>query len=150
MLEKKTFFFRYWYFLYIVSVETAVFKKIDTSDVKINPFQTFKRFSATSGSSTGSLLPLQGVYTNPQYLPAIGSELTVNDAKNIDGSLQSVTYFSINHLFYKRKTHPSFTFGPTNLNETKKFLYQTASIFSIPQLKIGEEIKPTTFNSNAS
>ena len=47
----------------------SVFKKIDTSDVKINPFQTFKRFSATSGSSTGSLLPLQGVYTNPQYLP---------------------------------------------------------------------------------
>jgi len=131
-------------------VYPSVFKKIDTSDVKINPFQTFKRFSATSGSSSGSLLPLQGVYTNQKYLPAIGSDLTFNDAKNIDGSLQSVTYFSINHLFYKRKTQPAFTFGPTNLNETKKFLYQTASIFSIPQLKIGEEIKPTTFNITAS
>jgi len=128
----------------------SVFKKVDISDVKINPFQTFKRFSATSGSATSSLLPLQGVYTNPKYLPALGSGLKYNDAANIDGSLQSVTYFSINHLFYKRKTEPSFTFGPTNLNETKKFLYQTASIFSIPQLKIGEGIKPASFNITAS
>ena len=32
---KKTFFFRYWYFLYIVSVETAVFKKIDRKNYDV-------------------------------------------------------------------------------------------------------------------
>ena len=128
----------------------SVFKKIDQSDVKVNPFQAHKTFTVLSGSSTSSLLPLQGVYTDSNILPAIGSELIFNDAKNIDGSLQSITYFSINHLFYKRKNQPSNIFGPTNLNKTKRFLYQTASIFSIPQIKIGERIKHGSFNITAS
>ena len=71
------------------------------SDVKVNAFQAFKSWTITSGSVTSSILPLQGIYSN--ILPALGSELTYNDASNIDGSLQSVTYFSINHLYYKNK-----------------------------------------------
>ena len=122
-----------------------VFKKIDSADVKVTPFQAFKSWTIVSGSVTSSMLPLQGIYTDVNYLPAIDSELTFNDASNIDGSLQSVTYFSINHLFYKRKNQPAYTFGPTDLTRSKKFLYQTASIFSIPQIKIGEGIKPASF-----
>jgi hypothetical protein len=128
----------------------SVFKKIDQSDVKVNPFLTHKTFTVLSGSATSSLLPLQGIYTDVNNLPHIGSELTFNDAKNINGSLQSITYFSVNHLFYKRKTHPSFIFGPTDLNKTKRFLYSTASIFSIPQIKTGEKIKHGSFNITAS
>ena len=115
----------------------SVFKKIDSADYKIHPFQTHKSFTVVSYTS----------YTN---LPAIGSELVYNDAANIDGSLQSVTYFSINHLFYKRKTEPANTFGPTNLNRTKKHLYQNASIFSFPQNKIGEGIKHSSLIITAS
>lgn len=128
----------------------SVFKKIDAADVNVHPFQSFKQFIVTSGSATASMLPLQGVYTKTNNLPAIGSELTINDAKNVDSSLQSVTYFSIDHLFYKRKTEPYNTFGPNNLNFTKKHLFQTASIFSIPQLKIGEGIKHSSFIITAS
>ena len=79
-------------------------------------------------------------------LPVVGSELTYNDAKNIDGSLQSITYFGIDHLYYKRKDTPAHTFGPTNLNVSFKHLFETASIFSILQRKIGDGIKPASFN----
>jgi hypothetical protein len=127
-----------------------VFKKIDSADVKVTPFQAFKSWTFVSGSTTSSMLPLHGVYTDINYLPPIDSELTFNDASNIDGSLQSITYFSINHLFYKRKNQPAYTFGPTDLNRTKKFLYQSASILSIPQVKIGEEIKPSSFSLSGS
>lgn len=123
----------------------SVFKKIDSTDIQINPFQAHKTFTVYSGSATGSMLPLQGVYIDPRYLPALDTELVYNDLSNIDGSLQSITYFSVNHLFYKNKNQPYNNFGQTNLNLTKKFLYETASVFSFPQPKIGEGIKLESF-----
>ena len=81
----------------------TVFKKIDSTDIQINPFQAHKTFTVYSGSATSSMLPLQGVYINPAYLPALETTLVYNDASNIDGSLQSIAYFSVNHLFYKNK-----------------------------------------------
>jgi len=122
----------------------SVFKKVDNTDIQINSFQAYKSWTVTSGSATSSLLPLQGIY-NTLTLPALETELIFNDAKNIDDSLQTITYYSIDHLFYKRKTQPANTFGPTDLNRTHKFLFETASIFSIPQKKIGEGIKPASF-----
>ncbi len=133
-----------------VGVYPSVFKKIDAADVMVNSFPAYKSWTFTSGSATSSCLPLIGIYTDTTTLPAIGSELTFNDVKNIDESLQSVTYFSINHLFYKWKSQPLNTFGPTDLNRTKKTLYQSASIFSIPQVKIGESIKPASFTYTGS
>jgi hypothetical protein len=123
----------------------SVFKKISESDVNVNPFQAYKSWNVTSGSSTSSVLPLTAIYSNINSLPALGSELTYNDAKNIDNSLQTITYFSVNHLFYKRKTEPYNTFGPTDLNRTKKFLFQSASILSFPMTRVGEGIKPASF-----
>jgi len=123
----------------------TVFKKIDTTDIQITPFQANKTFTVVSGSLTSSMLPLQGVYIDTNILPMIGSELTYNDAANIDGSLQSVIYFSVNHLYYKNKNQPYNNFGQTNLNLIKKHLYETASIFSFPQNKVGEGIKLGSF-----
>jgi hypothetical protein len=122
----------------------SVFKKVDNTDIQINSFQAYKSWTVTSGSATSSLLPLQGIYNNLE-LPALETDLTFNDAKNIDDSLQTVIYYSIDHLFYKRKTQPANTFGPTDLNRTHKFLYETASVFTFPQKKIGEGIKPASF-----
>jgi len=133
-----------------VGVYPSVFKKIDSSDVTINAFQSYKSWTFYSGSVTSSALPLQGIYSDVNVLPALGSELTYNDAANIDGSLQSVTYFSVNHLYYKNKSEPAKTYGPTDLTRTKKALYQTASILSIPQVRIGEGIKPTSFSFTSS
>ena len=131
-------------------VYPTVFKKLDQSDVNVTQFQVFKQWTILSGSNTSSLLPLQGIYSDINALPILGSELTYNDAANIDGSLQSITYFSINHLYYKYKSNPAQTYGPTDIVRTKKFLFQTASIFSIPQVKIGDGIKPSSFNLTGS
>jgi hypothetical protein len=131
-------------------VYPTVFKKLDQSDVNVAEFQVFKQWTILSGSSTASLLPLQGIYSDINVLPSLGSELTYNDSANIDGSLQSITYFSINHLYYKYKSNPAQTYGPTDIVRTKKFLFQTASIFSIPQVKIGDGIKPSSFNLTGS
>jgi hypothetical protein len=126
----------------------SVFKKIDVSDVRVNSFQSYKKWTIISGSVTSSVLPLQGIYS--EILPALETELTYNDASNIDGSLQTITYYSINHFFYKNKKEPLKTFGPTDLNKTSKFLYQTASIFSIPQNKVGDGIKAASFSFTSS
>lgn len=131
-------------------VYPSVFKKIDTPDISINPFQAFKTWNVISGSSTGSALPLIGIYSDINNLPALGTNLTYNDAANIDGTLQTLTYFSINHLFYKNKKEPAKTYGPTDLNFTKKFLFQSASILSFPQIKVGEGIKPRSFTLTGS
>jgi len=128
----------------------SVLKKIDRIDVSTIPFQVYKTWTAVSGSSTSSMLPLQGIYSDPDYLPALGSELTFNDLANIDGSLQTITYYSINHLFYKYKTSPMKSYGPTDLTKTSKYLYQSASVLSFPQMKIGEGIKPGSFNFTGS
>lgn len=128
----------------------TVFKKIDSSDVNVNPFQSFKTWTIYSGSVTSSALPLTAIYSDTTNLPALGSELTFNDASNIDGSLQTITYFSVNHQYYKYKKYPAQTYGPTNLNQTKKHLYQSASILSFPQIRVGEGIKPSSFMMSAS
>jgi hypothetical protein len=128
----------------------TVFKRVDPVNTKINSFRTFKQFTFLSGSVTSSALPLEARYIDRTNLPALGSELTYNDAANIDGSLQSVTYFSIDHLYYKNKTQPYNVFGPDDIDRTKRFLFQSASIFVIPQNKIGEGIKPASFSFTGS
>ncbi len=128
----------------------TVFKKIDKTDVQINPFQSYKSWSVYSGSLTSSILPLTAIYSNTDMLPALGTELSLNNAQNLDGSLQLITYFSVNHLFYKYKNQPYNTFGPSDLNRTTKYLYESASLFSIPLNKIGQGIKPTSFTFTSS
>jgi len=131
-------------------INPTVFKKVDPSDVSSNPFQTFKLWTFYSGSATSSCLPLIGIYSDPNNLPPIDSDIIYNSASNIDGSLKSVTYFSVNHLFYKNKFEPYNTFGPNNLNRTSKYLYETASILSIPNIRVGEGIKPASFTFTGS
>ena len=133
-----------------VGVYPTVFKRINSSDVNVTPFQTYKSWTVISGSATSSALPLQAIHSDVNTLPALGTTLTYNDASNIDGTLQTITYFSINHLFYKHKSEPMKTYGPTDLSRTNKFLYQSASILSFPQIRVGEGIKPTSFLLTAS
>ena len=133
-----------------VGIYPTVFKKLDSSDVKINAFQVYKTWNVISGSSTSSALPLIGIYSDNNALPALGTNLTYNDSANIDDSLQTITYFSVNHQYYKYKNQPALTYGPTDLNRTKKYLYQSASILSFPQIRIGEGIKPASFSLTSS
>jgi len=124
----------------------TVFKKIDTSDVSVNPFQTNKLWTFYSGSTTSSFTPMIGIYTD--ILPNISA--SYNSSSNVNGTLKSVAYYSVNHLFYKNKTQPYNSFGPTDLNRTTKNIFVSASIFSIPSKRVGECIKPASFTYTGS
>lgn len=127
----------------------TVLKKVEPTDYKVNPFQANKTFEFDSGSAYGNdYKPLQAIYVSG--LPAISSSKTFNDAVNVDGSYKFSIYNSINQLFYKRKTEPGKTHGPTDLNKTSKHLFLSASVFSIPQIKFGEGIKPGSFQYNGT
>jgi len=127
----------------------SVLKKVNPVDYKVNPFQAFKQFTFDSSSAMADgYKQLQGIYVSG--FPDISSSVTFNDAINSDGSYQFSIYYSINQLYYKRKAEPSKTHGPTDLTRTSKFLYITASVFSIPQIKFGESIKPTSFTYTGS
>lgn len=122
----------------------TVFKNIDSSDFSITPFNINKNWTVVSGSSTSSCLPLNAIYSDVNYLPYLGTELTYNDAKNIDDSLQTVTYFSINRLFYKNKQNLYNQLGSVDIN-LKRNLFLSASILSFPYKKVGNEIKMNSF-----
>jgi hypothetical protein len=149
--------------------QATVFKQIPKSDVKHNPFFAYKQWISYSGSATNLALPLTAIYsksttktglpdlvttgvrrTNPitgvpmDNIPRTGI-VPYDNTRNIDGSLQILTYHALNNLIYKRKHQPYNTIGGTNLNNTKKELYQSASILSFPYVTVGEGIKPESF-----
>ena len=57
----------------------TVFKSVDVSDINVYPFNVYKQWYAYSGSHD-LITPSQGIYTDINVLPIIGSELTFNDA----------------------------------------------------------------------
>ena len=104
------------------------FKKIKSSDLKFNPMQLNKTFTLLSGSISGHT-PLQAYYSK------IISETYVNGEQNIDSSFKTIIFKSINQLFYKHDN---------------KILYQTSSIFSIPQKKMGQKLKTDSFTYSSA
>ena len=122
----------------------GVFTGIDRSDININPFYAYKKWNVNYGSDTSSVLPLEAIYSDPYSILTRSRPGTFGIPTNINNSLQTITYYSINHLFYKRK-NTYHTFGPDDITRVKKFLYQKASIFSFPGTKVGLGIKPESF-----
>ena len=132
-------------------VMPTVFKKIEPSDFKVNPFLAHKQFIFTSASANvDNYIVSYASYIN--NLPEISSSVptTPNWPKNIDGSYHFSVYQSINQLYYKRKGEPFKVHGPSDLNRTKKHLYESASVFTIPQKKLGDGVKLETFTFSGS
>jgi len=132
-----------------------VFKRVDRSDTKITPIQINKTFTATSGSTSDNHLALYANYvgsipeinpfTNEAYF--FNSNLDSAFRKNPDNDSYAFNiYYSINHLFYKYKNDAYKNHGlMTPLDKSTKILYQSASVFSIPQTQMGLTIKPGSF-----
>jgi hypothetical protein len=128
------------------NITATTFYPIKAADVTVNPFVANKTWTFISGSDYAVHTPLYAVYS--KTIPPIGSNVPFNNAINIDGSYHVSIYQSINHLFYDKKAEPYNTFGQNDLTRTHKFLYETASVFSIPQKKVGETIKRGSFALN--
>jgi hypothetical protein len=125
------------------NVTATAFYPVKADDVTVNPFAANKLWTFYSGSDTNTHSALKAVYS--KNIPPIGSTVPFNSDTNPDGSYQVSIYHSINHLFYDKKTQPYNTFGQNNITRTYKLLLDSASVFSIPQNKIGESIKHGSF-----
>ena len=132
-----------------------VFKRVDRSDTKITPIQINKSFTMRSGSTYDNHLALYANYvgsipeinpfTNEAYF--FNSNLDSAFRKNPDNDSYAFNiYYSINHLFYKYKNDAYKNHGlMTPLDKSTKILYQSASVFSVPQTQMGLTIKPGSF-----
>ena len=119
----------------------TAYNRVRQSDVTVNPFKAYRTWTFYSGSDSSYVNPLRAVHVNGT------PDITVSNtyATNEDGSYQFNIYNSLEHLFYRRADQPYNSFGQ-NTPQTKKIIFQSASVFSIPQIRIGEGIKPASFN----
>ncbi len=120
------------------------YNRVRQSDINVTPFKAHRTWTFFSGSDSSYVSPLRAIYVDG--LPPVSSSIAFNDATNPNGSYQFIIYDSINHLFYSRADEPYNTFGQNNVSKTTKLLFQSASVFSIPQLRVGEGIKPSSFS----
>ena len=141
-----------------------VFKRIDASETKIRPIEVNKRFFLPSGSNQFHGNPFDEESDFMDLFANYEDELLVidpfngeaykfkspeirNDLKrNVNGMYAFSVYNSINHLFYKHKNNALYTHGMTvPVEKSTKILFQSASVFSIPQKKMGVKCKPGSF-----
>jgi hypothetical protein len=135
--------------------KTGVFKKISSKDQTVTPFKVYKSWKYTTTSSLQTdgidmlyaLKPNSSVYSGNkvtldtwQTLLDSGS-LLINKANDKPASL---IWYSLNHLYYKRAGKPSEIFGYADPYAIERTLFDEALVFSIPQTKFGEAIKPNS------
>ena len=106
------------------------FKKIDPSDVKFTPIQLNKTFTMISGS-TDRHTPLQAY-----FIDNVPQTYTTGE-QNPNSSYKTIIYKSIDQLFYKHDI-------------ISHKLYETSSVFSIPQKKMGQKIKTDSFSYSSA
>lgn len=128
----------------------GVFKTIKPVDVNVTPFKTYKQWRTTESNYSHSygLVISKGTYPqktseySEHNLPIGTYYVEENEYRNPDGTYASLMWHSVNHLYYDRVRSPFEQFGPTDLNKIDKFLYESASIVSIPQRMYNEGLKP--------
>lgn len=133
----------------------GVFKRINGQDQTITPFKVYKSWRYTDTGSLQSdgidllyaLKPNPAVYTGNKITLDTwqanldSSSLLINSANNKE---VGVIWHSLNHLYYKRAGKPAETFGYADPYAIERTLYDEAMVYSIPQRKFGEAIKPGT------
>ena len=139
-----------------------VFKRVDKADTKITPIEINKLFTLTSGSEINSgnpddnnndyMVMFANYVSETPEINQYGEAYLFNTPedkafrKNSNGSYSFSVYHSLNKLFYKYKNDVFKTHGVlTPIDKSTKILYQSASVFSIPQLKMGLKIKNESF-----
>ena len=112
----------------------SVFKKIDSKDVTITPFDVHKEYvinSANYSSSFGVQI-LGANYHSYSFADPIRGKSILNESKNLNGTYKSIIYDSVNHLYYRDPSNPSKNFGGNLPEKESRFLGETAHIISVP------------------
>jgi len=139
--------------------KTGVFKGINGQDRTITPFKVYKSWKYTDTGSLQNdgldllyaLKPDPTVYSgNKVTLDTLQTNLDsasilINSANNKEAS---IIWHSLNHLYYKRAGKPAETFGYADPYAIERTLFNEAMVYSIPQRKFGEIIKPGSVKLN--
>ena len=118
----------------------TVFRSIESGDYRTTTFQAYKQYTVTA---TGSGYELYGGQ-HQKYTPPIGAAIASDDPINRDGTNQYMVWNHIDHRYYRYPYDPARTTEHFNCRKTEKFLFLTASLFSIPYFEMGEKVKPGT------
>tara|TARA_A100001201_G_scaffold29709_8_gene32206 strand:- start:204 stop:1940 length:1737 start_codon:yes stop_codon:yes gene_type:complete len=125
----------------------VVFRPINGDDISITPFEANTTFKENQDSYLGNHFILRHGIHNNQTTP-ISSSLAEDNVKNADGTFQTVTWKSVDHMFYRPETKhvPMNTMEHYNPRYTEKSLFYSCSLIVVPYVKHGENIKRTSVN----
>lgn len=124
----------------------VVFRPVNADDVSCTPFEANTTFKI-SNSDVGPNVIRFGIHNN-QITPISASNVSADNIKNADGTLQTPIWKAIDHLFYRpeNKYEPMHTWEHHNPRYTEKNLFYSCSIIGIPYIYHGENIKRTSFS----
>ena len=115
----------------------TVFRSIKDGDFRQTSFKAYKQYNVNVTGSGYSFLSGQ----HQKYTPPLFAAVANDDPVTSDGKNQHMVWNHIDHRYYRYPYDPARTFEHTNRRLTDKFLFLTASIFSIPYFECGERVK---------
>jgi hypothetical protein len=120
----------------------SVFEPIKSGDYQTNVAVAHGDIEFNNANYSGSgIAALTGLYR--KIITPLGDTKADNDPVNFDNSNQFLSWYAVNQQYYKFPYDPAKTFEHAG-RETEKFIYYSASIFSIPYAYTGEKIKPSS------
>lgn len=120
-------------------------KKIESGDISIKPFKTYKQFTLTEADSGSGVIGLETFYGTSWDFDPINSPSQSYSKSNYPYSqsfYKEPAYQLINHLYYSDSDQPWQTFGGNRTEKEKRKLHDRANIITIPQEYFGEKIHP--------
>jgi hypothetical protein len=137
----------------------GVFKRINGQDQTITPFKVYKswRYTSTVDLQNDGIDLLYALKPDPTVYS--GNKVTLDTwqtsldtgsylINTANDKSAAVMWHSLNHLYYKRAGNPAETFGYSDPYTIERTLFNEAMVYSIPQRKFGEAIKPGTVKLN--
>jgi len=117
------------------------FKPLSKNNVKVRPFLAKKEWSLVNTDVNSGVYVYKGYRPTTASLVFADTNLTTSNAE-----FAHLMFSSIDHLYYEYKYRGYDTFGIFTTQSIHKELYDTCSIFSIPQSYYGERISSGSFS----
>lgn len=125
-------------------IQPAVFRNVRKNDVQQRQFKAFKNFIVKTTAEAQSEKFYIYKASHKKFPPAVGDSSYEYPENAWDGTNQHVVWKSIDHKYYRYPYDQTRCNELTNRNTANKFLFMTASVFTIPYHEMGERIKPGT------
>jgi hypothetical protein len=117
-----------------MSTTISIIKNLQPTDINVVEFKAYKNWIIESGSTSHTVV--SSCFKENMKFPSF-----INGGWTIPQS--ALYYASLNQSFYKNNNLMQ-CLGAFN-TQTQRLLYQSASIFSFPRIKVGEGIKNKSF-----